>query len=72
MMTIKLKACLTIWWKGLGVLGSYIAYSVVAGLLGGAIAALPEDLLLPVGLPLFVIAAPPLFYACHRMMWPEK
>ena len=70
-MSIPLKGCLKVWWKGVGVLGAYFVYSIVAGGAGYLVAALPDDLMAPVGLPIYLIVVPPLLYVCHRMMWPD-
>jgi hypothetical protein len=63
--------CLKAWWKGLGVLGAYIVYSIVAEGIGFGLMALPDNLKLPLGLAIYLVVVPPLLYLCHRWLWPE-
>jgi hypothetical protein len=66
-----LTMCLKVWWKGLGVLGAYIVYSIVAEGIGFGLMTLPDNLKLPLGIFIYLIVVPPLLYLCHRWLWPE-
>jgi len=66
-----LKICLKAWWQGLGVLGAYIVYSIIAEGIGFGLMTLPDNLKLPLGIVIYLIVVPPLLYLCHRWLWPE-
>lgn len=65
------KTYLQAWWRGIGVFGLHICLSVVAGAIGLVGEMLPEGLQFPVGLPIFIIVAPPALFWTFRWLYPE-
>jgi Na+/melibiose symporter-like transporter len=66
-----MKTFLQAWWRGIGVLGLYLCFSIVMGIIYLVAEALPERLQLTVGLPMLVLVAPPALYWTFRWIYPE-
>ncbi len=59
------------WCRGIGVFGIYLCFSIVLGIICWVAEALPERLQIAVGLPVFVLLAPPALYWTFRWIYPE-
>jgi hypothetical protein len=66
-----LKTYIRVWWRGIGVIGLYIWLSLVVAVLGLLVEALPERIQMFVGIPLLILAVPPLLYWAFRWIYPE-
>ena len=66
-----MKIFLTAWWRGIGVLGLYLALSIVAGGLSLLAEALPKSLQFAIGLPLLIVLVPPALFWTFRWLYPE-
>lgn len=66
-----MKTFVKAWCRGIRVFGIYLSFSIVLGVIWWIAQALPESLQLAVGLPMFVLTAPPVLYWTFHWIYPE-
>ena len=70
-ITSHMKTFLQSWWRGIGVIGLYLAISIAAGALCFLVDLLPERARYIVGPPLLFLLVPPLAFWTFRWIYPE-
>jgi hypothetical protein len=66
-----MKTFFKAWCRGIGVFGIYLCFAIVLGIICWVAEALPERLQIAVGLPVFILLAPPALYWTFRWIYPE-
>ena len=66
-----MKAFLQAWWRGIGVLGLHVAVSIAAGALCVLMELLPEPVRFLIGVPILIVAVPPVAFWIFRLLYPE-
>jgi hypothetical protein len=66
-----MKTFLKSWWHGIGVIGLYLAISLVVGAVFVLVDWLPEGLRYVFGVPILILFVPPLAFWTFRWLHPE-
>ena len=66
-----MRTYLRVWWRGIGVTGVYICLSIGVAAVGLVTEALPDRIKFVVGVPLLIVALPPLLFCIFHWIYPE-